>query len=128
MAKARIKKGDLVIVVSGKSRDMSKPCRVLEVIPANSRVLVEGVNMIKRHTRPNPQKNVKGGILERESPIHVSNVMPIDPESKRPTRIRSKVLEDGKHADRLAQNARLRYEDRYTFGKYLEGLGMAIST
>ena len=95
MAKARVKKGDMVVVISGKFRDLEKPCRVLQVIPSTSRVLVEGVNMIKRHTRPNPQKNVKGGILERESPIHVSNVMPIDPDSKRPTRVSAKTLEDG---------------------------------
>lgn len=96
MAKARIKKDEMVVVISGKDRDLTKPCRVLQVIPATSRALVEGVNMIKRHTRPNPQRNIKGGILERESPIHLSNLMPIDPESKRPTRIRTKTLEDGR--------------------------------
>lgn len=93
---ARVKKGDMVVVISGKDRDLSKPCRVLQVMPSSSRVLVEGVNMIKRHTRPNPQKNVKGGILERESPIHLSNVMPVDPDSKRRTRVAAKRLEDGK--------------------------------
>jgi large subunit ribosomal protein L24 len=96
MAKARVKKGDMVVVVSGKDRDPAKPCRVLQVMPARSRVLVEGVNKIKRHTRPNPQRNIKGGILEREAPIHVSNVMPIDPETKKPTRVGSKRLDDGK--------------------------------
>jgi large subunit ribosomal protein L24 len=59
------------------------------------RVLVEGANMVKRHTRANPQQNIKGGIVERESPIHVSNVMLWDPEAKRPTRVGSKELEDG---------------------------------
>ncbi len=96
MAKARIKKGDMVIVVSGKYRDLAKSCRVLQVMPKTSRALVEGVNIVKRHTRPNPQKNIKGGILERESPIHLSNIMPVDPESKRPTRARMKILEDGR--------------------------------
>jgi large subunit ribosomal protein L24 len=91
----------MVIVVSGKDRDLQTPRRVLQVMPKASRVLVEGVNMVKRHTRPNPQRNIKGGILERESPVHVSNVMPMDPDSKRPTRIRTKVLEDGKRV-RLA--------------------------
>jgi len=95
MPKARIKKGEMVIVISGKDRDLSKPCRVLQVLPGSSRVLVEGVNMIKRHTRPNPQKNIKGGILERESPVHMSTVMPIDPESKKPTRMGCRILEDG---------------------------------
>ncbi len=93
---ARIKKGEMVLVVSGKDRDRSTPRRVLQVMPAKGRVLVEGVNLIKRHTRPNPQRNVKGGILVRESPIHLSNVMPIDPESKRPTRVGAKRLADGK--------------------------------
>jgi large subunit ribosomal protein L24 len=96
MGKIRIKKGDMVIVVSGKDRDPATPRRVLQVMPRTSRILVEGVNMVKRHTRPNPQRNVKGGILERESPVHLSNVMPIDPDTKRPTRVRTKILEDGR--------------------------------
>ncbi len=95
MGKTRIKKNDMVLVISGKDRDPLTPRRVLQVMRAKSRVLVEGANMIKRHTRPNPQRNVKGGILERESPMHLSNVMPIDPESKRRTRVRCKRLEDG---------------------------------
>jgi large subunit ribosomal protein L24 len=95
MGKRRIKKGDMVLVVTGKDRDLSTPHRVLQ-ISGSDRALVEGVNMVKRHTRPNPQKNIKGGILEKESPIHLSNLMPIDPESKRPTRVRIKVLDDGK--------------------------------
>ena len=95
MGKNRVKKGDMVLVVSGKDRDLSTPHRVLQ-ISGSGRALIEGVNMVKRHTRPNPQKNIKGGILEKESPIHLSNVMPIDPESKRPTRVRTKVLDDGK--------------------------------
>jgi large subunit ribosomal protein L24 len=96
MAKARVKKGEMVLVVSGKDRDLATPRRVLRVMPDGKRLLVEGVHMIKRHTRPNPQRNIKGGIAERESPIHVSNVMPIDPETKRPTRLGAKILEDGR--------------------------------
>jgi large subunit ribosomal protein L24 len=96
MGKARIKKGDMVVVISGKDRDPTTPHRVLQVMPASSRALVEGVNMAKCHTRPNPQRNIKGGILERESPIHLSNLMPLDPESQKPTRIRTKILEDGR--------------------------------
>jgi large subunit ribosomal protein L24 len=95
MGKKRIKKGDMVLVVTGKDRDLTTPRRVLQV-SGSERVLVEGANMVKRHTRPNPQRNIKGGILEKESPIHLSNVMPIDPESKRPTRVRTKVLDDGR--------------------------------
>ena len=79
MAKVRIKKNDTVLVRAGKDR--GKRGRVLQVLPDKSRVVVEGVGIIKRHTRPNPQKNIKGGILERESAIHVSNVMLVDAES-----------------------------------------------
>ena len=96
MAKIRIKKEDSVYVISGKDRDLTKPRRVLQVLPAQNRVLVEGANIVKRHTRPNPQKNIKGGIVERESPLHVSNVMLVDPETKRPTRIGTRVLDDGR--------------------------------
>jgi large subunit ribosomal protein L24 len=104
MAKARVKKGDMVIVISGKDRDLNTPRRVLQVHPKSERVLVEGANMIKRHTRPNQQQNNKGGIVEREGMIHVSNVMPIDPDSKKPTRLRTKTLEDGTRA-RIAQRS-----------------------
>lgn len=71
--KLRIKKNDMVKVIAG--RDKGKTGRVLEVNRDNGRVLVEGVSMIKRHTRPNPQKQIKGGIAEKESSIHASNVM-----------------------------------------------------
>jgi large subunit ribosomal protein L24 len=93
---ARIKKGDMVLVISGKDRDLSTPHRVLQLTRKSGRVLVEGVNKIKRHTRPNPQRNVKGGILEREAPIHLSNVMPVDPETNKPTRVGAQRLADGK--------------------------------
>jgi len=96
MPKIRIKKEDQVVVIAGKDRDLTTPRRVLQVLRAKDRVLVEGVNMVKRHTKPNPQKNVKGGILEKEAPIHVSNVMLVDPETKRATRVRSKLLADGR--------------------------------
>lgn len=96
MGKTRIKKEDMVIVISGKDRDLTKPRRVLQVMPQNERVLVEGVNIIKRHTRPNPQRNIKGGVVERESPIHVSNVMVVDPETKKATRVGGKRLADGR--------------------------------
>jgi large subunit ribosomal protein L24 len=72
-ARIRIKKNDSVKVIAG--RDKGKTGRVIEVIADTGRVLVEGVAMIKRHTRPNPQRQIKGGIAERESSIHVSNVM-----------------------------------------------------
>jgi large subunit ribosomal protein L24 len=92
--KTPVRKNDEVMVIGGKDR--GKRGRVLQVLPEKNRILVEGVNMIKRHTRANPQKNVKGGIIEREAAIHASNVMPIDPDSGKPTRVGRKVLDDGR--------------------------------
>lgn len=89
----KIRKNDTVEVISGK--DKGRRGRVIEVLPKLSRVRVEGVNKIKRHTKPNPQKNVKGGIVERENPVHVSNVALIDPKSDKPTRVGAEVLADG---------------------------------
>ena len=89
----KIKKNDQVLVIAG--RDRGKKGRVLSVNPEKSRVIVEGVGMMKRHTKPNPQKNVKGGIVEREAGIHVSNVMLVDPDSSSPTRIGYTVHDDG---------------------------------
>ena len=94
MGRLQIRKNDQVAVRAGKDR--GKRGRVLIVHPEKDRVVVEGVNLIKRHTKPNPQKNIKGGIVEREAPIHVSNVMLVDPETNQPTRIGSQTLADGK--------------------------------
>jgi large subunit ribosomal protein L24 len=90
----KIKKGDTVEVVAGK--DSGKKGRVLVVDRDRERLVIEGVNMIKRHTRPNPQKNVKGGIVEREAPIHVSNVMVLSPDSGQRSRIGYRILDDGR--------------------------------
>jgi len=90
----KIKKGDNVEIRSGK--DAGKTGRVLRVDRDRDRVVVEGVNMIKRHTRPNPQKKIQGGIVEREAAIHVSNVMVVSPDSGRPTRVGYKILDDGR--------------------------------
>jgi len=89
-----VRKNDMVVVQAGKDR--GKRGRILRVVAAKNRVVVEGVNMIKRHTRPNPQKNVKGGIVEREAPIHASNVMLLDPDTNEPTRVGIKTLSDGR--------------------------------
>ena len=89
----RIKKDDLVQVITG--RDRGKRGKVLQVLPEKGRLLVQGVNFIKRHTKPNPQRNIKGGIAEREAPIHVSNVMIVSPDDDKRTRIGSKLLPDG---------------------------------
>src|SRR5436189_474739 len=93
MAGFKVRKNDTVVVISGKDR--GKRGRVIEVLPKKARVRVEGVNRVKRHTKPNPQRNVKGGIVEREDPIHVSNVALIDPKSEKPTRVGTKVMADG---------------------------------
>ena len=91
--KIRIRKNDLVQVISGK--DAGKRGKVLKVLREKGRVVVQGVNFIKRHTRPNPQRNIKGGIAEREASIHVSNVMIVSPDDDKRTRIGSKLLPDG---------------------------------
>ncbi len=93
MPKLHVKTGDKVIVIAGK--DKSKTGKVLKVFPKRGRVLVEGVNIVKRHTKPN-FKYPEGGIIEKEAPIHVSNVMHVDPKTGAPTRIGHKVLEDGR--------------------------------
>jgi large subunit ribosomal protein L24 len=92
--KIRVKKNDLVEIICG--RDAGKRGKVLVVLPDKGRVIVQGANFIKRHTRPNPQKNIKGGIAEREAPIHVSNVMIVSPDDDKKTRIGSKLLPDGR--------------------------------
>jgi large subunit ribosomal protein L24 len=97
-----IRKNDTVVVISGK--DKGRRGRVIEVLPKLRRVRVENVNKIKRHTKPNPQKNVKGGIVEREQPIHVSNVALIDPKTDKPSRFGVKVLADGTRA-RVAKSS-----------------------
>ena len=96
MARLRspIRKNDTVLVRAGKDR--GKRGRVLRVVAETNRLVVEGVNIIKRHTRPNPQKNIKGGIVEREASIHASNVMLLDPDTNEPTRIGIKTLPDGR--------------------------------
>ena len=90
----KIKKGDNVEVISGK--DAGKRGRVLRVDRDRGRLVIEGVAMIKRHTRPNPQKKIQGGIVEREAAIHASNVMVVSPDSGRPTRVGYKILDDGR--------------------------------
>ena len=95
MAIAHVRRGDTVMVVAGKER--GKRGRVLRVIPEKNRVVVERVNMIKKHQRPT-QRIRQGGIIEREGPIHLSNVMLLDPASGKPTRVGMRALSDGKKA------------------------------
>ena len=82
---ARIRKGDRVMVISGKDR--GKTGLVMEVRPSEQRVIVEGLNIVKRHTKPRPP-NEPGGVIERPAPVHLSNVALIDPKDDRPTRVR----------------------------------------
>jgi len=88
----KIRKGDDVVVIAG--REKGKTGSVLRVMPKESRVLVQGVNMVKRHMRPSASS--PGGIDEREASLHISNVALIDPDSKKPTRVGFKILEDNR--------------------------------
>jgi large subunit ribosomal protein L24 len=87
-----IRKNDNVVVTTGKDR--GKRGRVVRIVADKNRVVVEGVNMIKRHTKANPQKQIKGGLVEREAPLHASNVQIVCPECGKPTRIGRRVLGD----------------------------------
>lgn len=89
---SKLKKGDQVVVIAGKDR--GKKGRILKMIPKSEAVLIEGVNMIKRHTKP--QKDQDGGIVEKEAPINISNVMYLDTASGKGVRLGKKFLEDGR--------------------------------
>jgi large subunit ribosomal protein L24 len=89
---AKIKKGDQVVVLAG--RDKGKKGEVIEVRPADERVVVRGVNIVKRHTRQTAK--TQGGIVEQEAALHVSNVAHVDPTSGKPTRVGFKTLDDGR--------------------------------
>jgi large subunit ribosomal protein L24 len=89
-----IRRNDNVVVTTGKDR--GKRGRVLKVVPEKNRLIVEGVNFIKRHTKPNPQRQIKGGVMEREASLHASNVQLVCPECGKPTRIGRKILGDGR--------------------------------
>ncbi|HUP58972.1 MAG TPA: 50S ribosomal protein L24 [Thermoanaerobaculia bacterium] len=91
--KPHVRKGDTVVVLSGK--DAGKKGRVLRVLATKGKAIVERVNFTKKHTRPNPGKNIKGGILERESPIHVAKLQVVCPSCGEPARLGSHRREDG---------------------------------
>lgn len=88
-----VEKKDLVTVIAGKEK--GKSGRILSVLPKKDRIIVEKVNMIKRHTRPSAKQR-QGGIIEREGPIHISNVMLVCTKCNKPTRLGMRVLDDGK--------------------------------
>jgi len=90
---ARLRKGDMVVVISGKEK--GNKGKVKALILETNRVVVEGLNLIKRHTRPTP-RNPNGGIIEKEAPIHASNVMPLDPKTGKGTRVKFKTDAKGK--------------------------------
>ena len=93
MPKVHVRKGDTVLVLSGKSE--GKKGKVISVLPKKERVVVEGLNKVKRHTKPS-QTMPQGGIVEKEAPMHSSNVMLICNKCSKPTRIGKRVLDDGK--------------------------------
>ena len=89
---AKIRKGDNVVVLTG--RDKGRSGEVIEVRPSESRALVRGVNMVKRHQKQTPQR--EGGIISKEAPIHLSNIAVADPKSGKPTRVGFKIMNDGR--------------------------------
>jgi len=89
----KIRKNDSVVVISGNSK--GKTGKVLKVFPSENRVIVEGINLHKRHTKPS-QKNPQGGITEKEAPVNVSNVMILDPKTNEKTRVGAKLIIDEK--------------------------------
>jgi len=101
MAQAHVRKGDTVVVIAGKER--GKRGKVLHVYPAEGRVIVERLNMMKKHQKPT-QKLRQGGIIEREAPLHLSNVMLLDPRNDKPTRIGVRLMADGTKA-RIARKS-----------------------
>jgi large subunit ribosomal protein L24 len=109
----RIRRGDDVMVIAGK--DSGKRGKVLRVDPKKNRLYVEGLNIVKRHQRPRSLKESQrggkvGGVIEKEGPIHVSNVMLLDPKQNRPTRVGVERLEDGKRM-RVAKRSETRIEE-----------------
>ena len=112
MIVARIRRDDKVVVIGGKDR--GKTGRVLRVDPKHQRVYVEGLNIVKRHQRPQQVRDAQraetvGGVIEKEGPIHVSNVMLVDPKDDRPTRIGTEIDGDGKR-HRIARRSRTRLD------------------
>ena len=110
---ARIRRDDTVIVIGGKDR--GKTGRVLRVDPKKQKVFVEGLNIVKRHQRPQQVRDAQraetvGGVIEKEGPIHLSNVMPVDPKENKPTRVGMEIDDAGKRR-RVTQRTRTRLDD-----------------
>ena len=94
MPKVHIKKNDLVLVLTGKDR--GKTGKVLKVMPNDRRAIIEGLNFVQKHTRPNPQRNIKGGILPKEAPIHLSNLMVVCKRCNKHARVGISHMQDGR--------------------------------
>ena len=90
----KIRKGDEVIILTGK--DKGKKGNVVKAIPDDDKVIVDNVNMVKKHQKPNPALNVPGGIIEKEMPVHVSNVALVNPATGKADRVGFKTLDDGR--------------------------------
>jgi large subunit ribosomal protein L24 len=90
----KLKKGDDVIVIAG--RDKGKRGTISQVMPTFDKVLIDGINMVKKHQKPNPNMGVQGGIVEKEMPLHISNVAIFNPSTKKADRVGIKILEDGR--------------------------------
>ena len=88
----RLQRGDTVVVISGKYK--GKQGRIKKVLLDDDKVIVEGINLVKRHQKPSP-RNQQGGIIEKEAPLWASKVMPLDPKTKKPTRVKVKIDENG---------------------------------
>jgi large subunit ribosomal protein L24 len=98
----KLRKGDEVIVIAGK--DKGRRGTVLQVFD-NGRVLVEGINVAKKHTKPNPNMGIEGGILDREMPLDISNVLVFNPKSKKGERVGIRVSDDGKTKERIFKSS-----------------------
>jgi large subunit ribosomal protein L24 len=103
----RLQRGDTVVVISGK--DKGKQGRIKRVLIDADKVIVEGINLMKRHTKPNP-KNQQGGIIEKEAPLHACKVMPLDTTSGKPTRVKIKTDENGLKTRIAKSGAEIRAE------------------
>jgi large subunit ribosomal protein L24 len=102
MTLARVRKGDTVVVISG--RDKGKTGKVLRVFPDDDKCIVEKINVVKRHTKPTPVQR-EGGIIEKELPLQMCKVMPVDPETGKGTRVKTRVESDGSKT-RLAKSGK----------------------
>ncbi len=101
----KIKKGDEVIILSGRSKGLRG--KVLSVVAKGNKVTVEGANLVKKHVKPNPNTNTEGGIIEREAPLHISNVAIYNPITGKPDRVFFKILDDGKKARCFRSNSEM---------------------